>query len=362
MPAEIRRRNTKPIRVGNITIGGGSPITIQSMTNTDTHDLQATVEQIKKLEEVGCEIVRISLPDIECARLVRRIKESVSVPIVGDIHFDHRIAIEAIKNGVDKVRINPGNIGNETKVREIVTVASEYGVPIRVGANSGSLPKDLSSLPKAQALAEAALREVRILEKFGFENIVVSVKSSDVLETIEANRYVAKYVDYPLHVGVTEAGTLYNSLIKSSIALGVLILEGLVDTLRISISGDPVNEVIAAKKLLTFLGLRKGVDVVACPTCARSVFDVEEVAMEVERALANVSETIKVSVLGCVVNGIGEGKNADLGIAGTNDGVVLFYKGQILGTYKLQEGLAKLKELTQKFLTDRERKEEAHRS
>ncbi|ODN31229.1 flavodoxin-dependent (E)-4-hydroxy-3-methylbut-2-enyl-diphosphate synthase [Fervidobacterium thailandense] len=349
----FRRRATKLIRVGNISIGGGSPIVIQSMTNTDTHDLQSTLEQIKRLQEVGCEIVRISLPDIECAKLVRRIKESVTVPIVGDVHFDHRIAIEAIKNGVDKIRINPGNIGSEAKIREIVTVANEYGVPIRVGANSGSLPKDLTSLPRAQALAEAALREVRTLEKFGFENIVVSVKSSDVLETIEANRYIAKYIDYPLHVGVTEAGTLYNSLIKSSMAVGVLILEGLVDTLRISISGDPVNEVIAAKKLLTFLGMRKGVDVIACPTCARSVFDVEKVALEVEKILSNVEEDIKISVLGCIVNGIGEGKNADLGIAGTNDGVVLFYKGEIVGTYKLEEGLGKLKELTRTIVQEK---------
>lgn len=351
--ANFPRRKTKLVRVGSLTIGGGTPITIQSMTNTDTHDVRATVEQIRQLELAGCEIVRISLPDIECTKLVREIKESVSIPIVGDVHFDHRIAIEAIKNGVDKIRINPGNIGSEVKIREVVAVAREYGIPIRVGANSGSLPKDLSSLPKWQALAEAALREVRILERFGFENIVVSVKSSDVMETIDANRYIAKHIEYPIHVGVTEAGTLYNSLIKSSIVLGVLLLEGLVDTLRISISGDPVNEVIAAKKLLTFLRLRKGVDVIACPTCARSVFDVEGIAMEVERALSSVNKPIRVSVLGCVVNGIGEGKNADLGIAGTNDGVVLFYKGQILGTYKLQEGLAKLKELTEMLLAEK---------
>jgi (E)-4-hydroxy-3-methylbut-2-enyl-diphosphate synthase len=357
----ITKRTSRTVRVGNLTIGGDAPIIIQSMTNTDTKDVEATVEQIKTLVDAGCEIVRISLPDLESARKVGVIKErlrelNAEVPLVGDIHFDYRIALEAIKHGIDKIRINPGNIGSESKVAEVVKAAKERGIPIRVGANSGSLPKDLEHLPPAQALAEAALREVRILEKHGFDDIVISVKSSDVIETIESNRYVAKIVDYPLHVGVTEAGTLYNSLIKSSIALGTLILEGIVDTLRISIAGDPLNEVIAAKKLLTALHLRKGPNVVACPTCARTVFDVESVALEVEKLVANVQEDITISVLGCVVNGIGEGKDADVGIAGVKDGVVIFYKGKIIGTYKFDEGLIKLKELINQILADRKDK------
>ncbi|MFN6991109.1 MAG: flavodoxin-dependent (E)-4-hydroxy-3-methylbut-2-enyl-diphosphate synthase [Fervidobacterium sp.] len=338
-------RERKVIKIGNVLIGGGNPIAIQSMTNTDTKDVAKTVEQIKKLEQAGCEIIRISLPDTESARMVRKIKEHIKIPTVGDIHFDYKVAIEAIKHGVDKIRINPGNIGNEEKVKEIVTIAKEYKIPIRVGANSGSIPKDLEHLPRTKALAEAALREVRLLEKFGFEDIVVSVKSSDVIETIEANRHIGKNVQYPLHVGVTEAGTLYNSVIKSSLALGVLILEGLVDTIRISIAGDPVNEVIAAKKVLTFLRLRSGPNIVACPMCARTVFDVEKVAIEVEKRLANVEKNITISVLGCVVNGIGEGKDADVGIAGIKEGIVVFHKGQIIGTYKFEEGLKKLEEL-----------------
>lgn len=357
----ITKRISRTVRVGNLIIGGGASIIIQSMTNTDTKDVEATVKQIKTLVDAGCEIVRISLPDLESARKVGVIKErlrelNAEAPLVGDIHFDYRIALEAIKHGIDKIRINPGNIGSESKVAEVVKAAKERGIPIRVGANSGSLPKDLEHLPPAQALAEAALREVRILEKHGFEDIVISVKSSDVIETIESNRYVAKIVDYPLHVGVTEAGTLYNSLIKSSIAIGTLILEGIVDTLRISIAGDPLNEVIAAKKLLTALHLRKGPNVVACPTCARTVFDVEAVALEVEKLVADVQEDITISVLGCVVNGIGEGKDADVGIAGVKDGVVVFYRGKIIGTYKFDEGLIKLKELINQILADRKDK------
>lgn len=338
------------MKVGNILIGGGNRISIQSMTNTDTKDVRSTLQQIDALVKAGCEIVRISLPDLESAKVVKELKKHVSVPLVGDIHFDHRIAIEAIKNGIDKIRINPGNIGSEEKVAEVVKVAKEYNVPIRVGANSGSLPKDLEHLPRFEALGEAALREVRTLERHGFENIVISVKSSDVLETIQANRYIGSIVDYPLHVGVTEAGTLYNSLIKSSLALGVLILEGLVDTIRISIAGDPVNEVIAAKKLLTFLKLRSGPNVVACPTCARTLFDVEKVALEIEKRVSNIEKDITISVLGCVVNGIGEGKDADVGIAGVKNGVVVFYKGEIIGTYTFEEGIKKVEELISEII------------
>ncbi|WP_448374341.1 flavodoxin-dependent (E)-4-hydroxy-3-methylbut-2-enyl-diphosphate synthase [Fervidobacterium sp.] len=355
---ELKNRKTRTVKVGNVIIGGDAPITIQSMTNTDTRNVEATVSQINALVNVGCEIVRISLPDIESAKAVTKIKASlraldINIPIVGDIHFDYKIALEAIRHGVDKIRINPGNIGDESKVVEVVKAAKDHEIPLRVGANSGSLPKDLEHLPRPQALGEAALREVKILEKHGFEDIVISVKSSDVLETIEANRYIASLTDYPLHVGVTEAGTLYNSLIKSSSAMSVLIIEGLVNTMRISIAGDPVNEVIAAKKLLTALHLRKGPNIVACPTCARAAFDVESVAFEVEKLVSDVREDITVSVLGCVVNGIGEGKDADVGIAGVKDGVVLFYKGNIIGTYKFDEGLIELKSLIEKILVEK---------
>lgn len=344
-PWVFPRRATRSVTVGNVVIGGGHPISVQSMTNTDTHDVESTTFQIRRLIEAGCDIVRISLPDLESARLVKVYKERFNIPIVGDVHFDHRVAVEAIKAGVDKVRINPGNVGAEWKVAEVVAAAKERGVPIRVGANTGSLPRDLGHLPRHEALAEAALREVRLLEKLGFEDIVVSVKSSNVLETILANRHVASHVEYPLHVGVTEAGTLRNSLLKSALAFGVLLLEGLVDTMRVSIAGDPVEEVLAGRKILTFLGIEGGVDVVACPTCARAVFDVQELATTVENALKGVRKNVRVSVLGCIVNGIGEGKDSDIGIAGTRDGVVLFAGGRIVGTYDPQGGIEKMMEL-----------------
>ncbi len=341
---DYRKKLKKVVTVGKINIGGNFPITIQSMTNTDTKDVSGTVNQIKKLEEVGCEIVRVSVPDNESAKAIKAIKERVNIPIVADIHFDYKIAIESIKNGADKIRINPGNIGSAEKVLEVVKVAKEYGVPIRVGANSGSINKKYEHLPKIDALVESALEEVRILESAGFYDIVISLKSSDILETVQANRKIHALVDYPVHIGVTEAGTLYNSLIKSSAALGTLLLEGIGDTIRISIAGDPVNEVITAKKLLTFLKMRKGVDVVACPTCARSNFDVEQVALEVEKFLSNIEEDITVSVLGCVVNGVGEAKDSDVGIAGVKDGIAVFYKGEIIGNYQKEKAFEILKE------------------
>jgi len=327
------------VRIGNIVIGDGNPVAIQSMTNTDTKDVERTTTQIKRLESVKVDIVRVSTPDIESARAIKEIKKRVNVPIVADVHFDHRIAIEAIKSGVDKVRINPGNIGADWKVKELATVAKEYEVPIRVGSNTGSLPKDLDGkMERWEALAEAALREVKILEDARFYNIVVAAKSSDAIETIKAYEYIKARIDYPLHIGVTEAGTYESALIKSSFALGYLLYKGIGDTIRISIAGDPTMEVIAARKLLSFLGLRKEPQVIACPTCSRAVFDVEKVAREVEDILFKYDKLITFSVLGCFINGVGEGKHADAGIAGvTGDKMIAFKNGKIYKEFKKEE-------------------------
>ncbi len=321
---------TRTVRIGRITIGGGNPVAIQSMTNTPTVDVESTVRQIIQLEAAGCEIVRLAIPDFDSAASLKMIKQKVNLPLVADVHFDYKLAIESIKNGADKIRINPGNIGAGWKVRELARVASEYQVPIRVGANSGSLPKDVEIGDRAVALAEAALREVRYLEEVGFDNIVVSVKSSDVLETIRANEYVSSKVDYPIHLGVTEAGTYETAIIKSSAALGYLLLKGIGDTVRISIAGDPVREVVAAKKLLIALRLRRGGQVIACPTCARAEINVEKIARRIEPLVEQTDLTV--AVMGCVVNGIGEGKHADIGVAGTRGGAVIFINGEILKT------------------------------
>lgn len=326
------------VRIGDVVIGDDMPVAIQSMTTTPTSDVEATALQIKRLEAAGVDIVRVAVPDEKSAKAIGEIKKMVGVPIVADVHFDHRLAILAIKSGADKVRINPGNIGAEWKVRELASVAKERGVPIRVGSNSGSLPRDLRGEDRAVALAEAALREVRILEKVGFHDIVISAKSSDPIETIRAYEYIRDRVEYPLHIGVTEAGVYETAVISSSFALGYLLYEGIGDTIRVSIAGDPVREVIAARKLLSALGLRREPRVVACPGCARAVFDVERVARRVEEKLFEVGKPITFSVLGCYVNGIGEGENADAGIAGI-DGkrFVAFKRGKIVGTFKMVE-------------------------
>lgn len=327
------------VRIGNIVIGDGEPVAIQSMTNTPTFDVEKTVSQIKSLERAGVEIIRASVPDEESAKALKDIKERINVPIVADIHFDYKLALLSIEMGADKIRINPGNIGSDWKVKELARAAKERGIPIRVGSNSGSLPKDLESYEdRYVALAEAALREVRILENVGFENIVVSVKSSDPIETIRANEYVRDKVDYPLHIGVTEAGVYESAVISSSFALGYLLYKGIGDTIRVSIAGDPVREVIVARKLLSYLGLRKEPRVVACPSCARAVFDVEKIAKDVEKKLFELRKPVTFSVLGCYVNGIGEGKHADAGIAGIDgERFVAFKDGKILGTYRMDD-------------------------
>jgi len=339
------RKNTRMIKIGDKFIGGKSKITVQSMTNTDTKDIAATVKQINELYMAGCEIIRASLYDIECARCIPEIKNAIKIPIVGDIHFDHRIAIESIKNGIDKVRLNPGNIGSDSKVKEVAEVASEYGVSIRVGANSGSLDKNFSHLPKAQALVESAMKEVGILEKAGFENIVIAIKSSDPLETIDANRMISKICDYPLHLGVTEAGPEEYSLIKSSFAIGTLLSEGIGDTIRYSISGNPLNEVSAGHILLRSLNIEKGAKLISCPTCSRTCINIEEYSKKVGEFIKNIDKDITVAIMGCVVNGIGEGKSADIGIAGTQFGGTIFRKGEILGSFRESELMDELEKI-----------------
>ncbi|MDK2885544.1 MAG: (E)-4-hydroxy-3-methylbut-2-enyl-diphosphate synthase [Thermosipho sp. (in: thermotogales)] len=336
---------TKEILIGNVKIGGDNPVVIQSMTNTKTEDYMATLNQINQLFKAGCELVRVSVPTIEAAESLKVITKNSPIPIIADIHFDYKLAIKSIQNGAKKVRINPGNIGSEEKVKEVVKVAKEYNVPIRVGANSGSIPKELEHLDKVDALCEAALKEVRILEKYGFNNIVISVKSSDVKETIKAYEKISTLTNYPLHIGVTEAGTYEWSIVKSSIALGHLLYKNIGDTIRVSIAGDPIYEVIIAKKILISLGLRQGLEVIACPTCSRTEINVEKWAKLVEERFSNINKNIKIAILGCVVNGIGEGKDADIGIAGVKNGFVLFYKGKIINEYKEEEILEKIEAL-----------------
>ncbi len=342
------------IRIGNIVIGGNNPIAVQSMTTTDTRDVESTLRQIKRLEEAGADLVRIAVPDEESVRAIPVLKSEVGVPIVADIHFDHRLAIKAIEAGVDKVRINPGNIGSRWKVEELAKVAEDAGVPIRVGANTGSLPKDLERYEdRAEALAEAALREVRAMESVGFHRIVVSAKSPDVRETIRANEYISERIDYPIHLGVTEAGTYETATVKSSVALGYLLLEGIGDTIRVSISGDPVREVSIARKILSSIHLREEPEVVACPMCSRAVFDVERIAREVEDMLKDLRIGIRVSILGCYVNGIGEGRHSDVGIAGIDrERFVAFKRGKILGEYKMKDLRRVLNELIREFTSE----------
>ncbi len=321
---------TRVVRVGNVPIGGGYPISVQSMTNTKTVDVESTVAQVIRLADRGCDIVRVSVPDKESATALRKIVDRSPVPLVADIHFDYNLAVESIKNGVAKIRLNPGNIGEDWKLREIVKAAREFGVPVRVGANSGSIEKRFAYLEKATAIAESALAQAGLLEKFGFEDIVISVKSSSVSDTVRATSYVSERADYPLHLGVTEAGFGVDAVVKSSIGIGTLLLKGIGDTLRVSVSGDPLQEVDIALSIMRILGMRNGPDIIACPTCARTEIEVEKLARDVKGWLSGVDKNLKVAVMGCVVNGVGEGKDADLGIAGTRSGGVIFMRGEVV--------------------------------
>ena len=341
------RDNTKVIKIGDRVIGGGNPVLIQSMTNTKTEDVEATVAQIKRLEEAGCDIVRSTVPTPEAAAAIAKIKSRISIPIVADIHFDHKMAIAAIENGADKIRINPGNIGSADNLREVVRAAAERNIPIRVGVNGGSLEKDIVRKyggVTAKGIVESALDKVRMIEECGYDNIVVSIKSSDVLMSIESHDALAAVCQYPLHVGITESGTTRSGSIRSSVGLGIILERGIGDTIRVSLTGDPVEEVVTAKLILKTLGLKKGgIDVISCPTCGRTNIDLIGLANAVENMVSGYDLDIKVAVMGCVVNGPGEAKEADIGIAGGIGEGLLIKKGQIIRKVPESELLATLK-------------------
>ena len=342
------RDNTRKVRIGDAVIGGGNPILIQSMTNTKTEDVDATVAQILRLEKAGCEIVRCTVPSQEAARAISQIRRRIHIPLVADIHFDEKLAVAAIENGADKIRINPGNIGGPEKVRTVVKAAKERNIPIRVGVNSGSLEKAI--LEKyggvtAEGLVESALDKVKKIEDQGYDNLVISIKSSDVLMCVKAHELLAGQTRYPLHVGITEAGTVLSGSIKSSIGLGLILSKGIGDTVRVSLTGDPVEEIRAAKLILRTLGLRKGgVEVVSCPTCGRTRIDLIGLAQNVEKLVADYPLDIKVAVMGCAVNGPGEAREADIGIAGGLGEGLLFRKGEIVKKVPEDRLLAALKE------------------
>lgn len=328
------REHTKTVKIGDRVIGGGNPVLIQSMTNTRTEDVAATVEQIRKLTAAGCEIIRCTVPTQEAAEAVAEIKKQISIPLVADIHFDYKMAIAAIENGADKIRINPGNIGGRDRVKAVVDAAKERNIPIRVGVNSGSLEKELVKKYNgvtAEGIVESALDKVHIIEDLGYDNLVISIKSSDVLMCVKAHELIAQKTPYPLHVGITEAGTLLSGNIKSAIGLGLILSQGIGDTVRVSLTGDPVEEIKSAKLILRTLGLRKGgIEVVSCPTCGRTSIDLIGLANRVEDMVADIPLDLKVAVMGCVVNGPGEAKEADIGIAGGKGEGLLIKKGEVI--------------------------------
>lgn len=344
----IHRQHTRTIQIGQVRIGGGAPIAIQSMTNTRTEDVAATVAQILRLEQAGCEIIRSTVPTLEAAQAIREIKKQIHIPLVADIHFDYKMAVAAMENGADKIRINPGNIGSADKVKAVVDVARERNIPIRVGVNSGSLEKPL--LEKyggvtAEGIVESALDKVHIIEDLGYDNLVISIKSSDVLMCVRAHELLAAKTEYPLHVGITESGTVQSGNIKSAIGLGIILHQGIGDTIRVSLTGDPVEEIKSAKLILRTLGLRRGgIEVVSCPTCGRTKIDLIGLATKVEKMAADYPLDIKVAVMGCVVNGPGEAREADIGIAGGDGEGLLIKKGEIVRKMPEGELLAALKE------------------
>ena len=332
--AAMYREHTKTIKIGNQVIGGGHPVLIQSMTNTKTEDVAATVAQILTLEKAGCQIIRCAVPTMEAARALGEIKKQIHIPLVADIHFDYKLAIAAMENGADKIRINPGNIGSRERIQAVVDVAKERRIPIRVGVNSGSLEKELVEKyhgVTAEGLVESALDKVKIIEDMGYDQLVISIKSSDVLMCAKAHELIAQKTDYPLHVGITEAGTLFSGNIKSAVGLGIILYQGIGDTIRVSLTGDPSEEVKSAKRILKTLGLRNGgIEVVSCPTCGRTQIDLIGLANKVEDMVQDIPLDIKVAVMGCVVNGPGEAKEADIGIAGGKGVGLLIKKGEII--------------------------------
>lgn len=330
----MERKLTREVKIGSLKMGGTNPIIIQSMCNTDTRDVEATVAQILALEKAGCELVRVAIPDMAAADAVGEIKKRIHIPLVADIHFDYRLALRVMELGIDKVRINPGNIGDEARIKQVVDMAKEKQIPIRIGVNSGSLEKELVEKYDGvtpQGLVESAMKHVHILEKFGFYDIVVSIKASDVPFSIEAYRLLSEAIPYPIHVGITEAGTPYAGTIKSAVGIGTILAMGIGDTIRVSLTGDPIEEIREAKEILKSLGLRQfGVTFVSCPTCGRTEIDLISIANEVEEKCRSIQKNIKVAVMGCVVNAPGEAKEADLGIAGGKGVGLVFKKGEIV--------------------------------
>lgn len=342
----MERRKTKKIKIGNIYIGGEARITVQSMTNTDTRNIEATIQQIKELEAAGCDIVRCAVPDMIAAEAIKEIVKAVNIPVVADIHFDYRLALKCIENGISKLRLNPGNIGSRERVEEVAKAAKAKNVPIRIGVNSGSLEKEI--LEKygrvtAEALAESALNHVKILEDVDFKDIIISIKSSDVIQMIDAYNIVSSKVDYPLHLGVTEAGTIWRGSIKSSVGIGALLAQGIGDTIRVSLTGDVKEEVKVGREILKSLDLlQEGIKFVSCPTCGRTEIDLIGIAEEAEKRLSNVNKNIKVAIMGCVVNGPGEAREADVGIAGGKGVGLIFRKGEVVRKVKEEDLLEEL--------------------
>lgn len=328
------RKLTKEVQIGNLKIGGGNPVLIQSMCNTNTENIDETVKQILELEEAGCEIIRVAVPNMKSAEAISEIKKNINIPLVADIHFDYKLALKSMEMGVDKVRINPGNIGSEEGVKAVVEMAKEKNIPIRIGVNSGSLLKkyiDKYNGVTPEGLAESALENVEMLEKYNFYNIVISLKASDVQFTLKAYEILSKKVDYPLHIGITEAGTKFSGTIKSAVGIGSLLSRGIGDTLRVSLTADPVEEIIVAKEILQSMGLRQfKTEIISCPTCGRTEIDLIGIATEVEELCKNIDKPIKVAVMGCVVNGPGEATEADIGIAGGKGVGIIFKKGKLL--------------------------------
>lgn len=359
----FHRRETRPVKVGNIQIGGNDQVVIQSMTMTKTHDVKATVEEIHRLTEAGCQIVRVACPDEQAAKAIPLIKKEIEVPLVADIHFDYRLALKAIEGGIDKIRINPGNIGRRDKVEEVVKAAKERGIPIRIGVNAGSLEKRILEkygYPTADGMVESALFHIGILEELGFRDIVVSLKASDVRLAVEAYKKAAASFNYPLHLGITESGTLFSGTIKSSAGLGALLSEGIGSTIRISLSADPVEEVKVARELLKAFGLAaNAATLISCPTCGRIEIDLISIANEIEEYIANINAPIKVSVLGCAVNGPGEAKEADIGIAGARGEGLLFRHGKTVRKIPEAEMVSELKKEIDKLAEEYKKKQKA---
>lgn len=349
----MKRHPTKSISIGNIKVGGRAPISVQSMTKTDTRDAAATISQIHELEEAGCEIIRVAVPDENTAQKLKEIKKSIAIPLIADIHFNHKLALMAIDAGVDGLRINPGNIGEKRKVAEVVKKASTHSIPIRIGVNAGSLEKDLLKKyghPSPPALVASALRNIKLLESFGFDLIKVSLKASDVLSTVKAYRLIASKTHYPLHIGITEAGPLLRGAIKSSLGMGILLAEGIGDTIRVSLTAPPIEEVKVGYAILQALKLRRfGPEIISCPTCGRCEVNIESIVKELEKRISHLKKSITIAVMGCVVNGPGEAREADLGIAGGKSSGLLFKKGKPLGKVPAQNLVDRLIEEINSF-------------